>query len=441
MTGRLCTLGAGRVGFSKFFGYFFARGPRSGYDGHVVFSLTSAPRSPRWFPRNQIISCTFVVALAAGCGGTAANKPSSSDEIRRAIAEAERKNRNKLRDLENQVVVLEDRLRSSDRSDRADQTARPPLAEDGEIRLPVEVRAPADDDSLFEVVGADEDGVEIVYVGNAADDHSVSIPTPPSRPPQRTSSRASVDDLDSTPGRGSPAVRYGPSERVAQPSSDFGDHSAERLDVTDKVGPTVDRQLRQARGDRRDTSRSRTAPVPRARTAREVSTPSRPRVAQPAKITDRRGVDQESPGQESPGQETPKQDTAMTATRTSDPKALYKQSYDALRAGDGDAAIAGFRDFLARHPDHDFADNSRYWLAEAFYARRDYATALQHFRKVLDDYPTGNKVPDALLKMGYCYLALGNEDKGRTTLAQVIERHPDSSPARLAARRLDGLDN
>lgn len=401
----------------------------------------SVPRFSCWVSRrNRAIVCASALALATGCAGTAASKPSSSDEIRRALAEVERKNRNKLRDLENQVVVLEDRLRSSDRPDRRPRRS---IDDDG-IRLPVEVRAPEADDSLYEVVGADEDGVEIVYVGEAAEDRSVSIPTPPSRPPRR---RASADD----PGRRSNrAIRYGPSERVSSPSSDFGDHRDDRLGVTDRVGPTVDQQIRQARTGRaavkrpaaasvpgpstrvasrpRSTAPARAAEAPRSRAARTVLAPTRSKISKP------RRVDREAASHDVED-ETPR--TAATIP----PKTLYKRSYDALRAGDGDTAIAGFRDFLDRHPGHDFADNSRYWLGEAFYARADYATALEHFGKVLDDYPTGNKVPDALLKMGYCQLALGNDTKGRKTLAQVIERHPDSSPARLAARRLDGLSD
>src|SRR5690606_19413745 len=86
-----------------------------------------------------------------------------------------------------------------------------------------------------------------------------------------------------------------------------------------------------------------------------------------------------------------------------DPKAAYRQALDALRAGKHTEAIDGFRALVAAHPRHDLADNAQYWLGEAFYDQRRYRDALIEFRKVVDNHSRGNKVPDALLKIGYCH--------------------------------------
>src|SRR5690606_34317546 len=98
--------------------------------------------------------------------------------------------------------------------------------------------------------------------------------------------------------------------------------------------------------------------------------------------------------------------------------------------------IASLRGFLATHPRHDYADNAQYWLGEAYYAQNDYRQALGEFRIVIETYPRGNKVPDALLKVGYCYQALGQTDKARAVLEQVVNLYPKSEPATLAATRL-----
>jgi tol-pal system protein YbgF len=86
------------------------------------------------------------------------------------------------------------------------------------------------------------------------------------------------------------------------------------------------------------------------------------------------------------------------------------------------------------------ADNSQYWLGECFYDRKDYASAVREFRKVIEHYPSGNKVPDALLKVGYSYLLLGSTEAGKQTLLQLQRSYPRHEAAGLAAARLAELD-
>jgi TolA-binding protein len=61
------------------------------------------------------------------------------------------------------------------------------------------------------------------------------------------------------------------------------------------------------------------------------------------------------------------------------------------------------------------------------------------FQIVLDQYPTSNKVPDALLKRGFSEYELGDAAKATATLNQVLEQFPDSSASRLARVRLDRI--
>jgi len=86
--------------------------------------------------------------------------------------------------------------------------------------------------------------------------------------------------------------------------------------------------------------------------------------------------------------------------RSDDAGAEYRAAVELVRAGNQTDAIAGLRGFLRRFPRHDYADNAQYWLGEAFYAQKDYPHALGEFRNVIETYPRGNKVPDALLKVG-----------------------------------------
>jgi len=115
----------------------------------------------------------------------------------------------------------------------------------------------------------------------------------------------------------------------------------------------------------------------------------------------------------------------------------YRAAVELVKAGQHTEAITALRAFLAKYPRHDYADNAQYWLGEAFYAQKDYPHALSEFRNVIETYPRGNKVPDALLKEGYCYGALGQSAKARAVLEQVVNLYPKTEPAVLATKRLE----
>ncbi len=126
-----------------------------------------------------------------------------------------------------------------------------------------------------------------------------------------------------------------------------------------------------------------------------------------------------------------------TVADTADAMELYRRGTTALKAREHTAAIAAFRDLVARFPTHDYADNAQYWLGEAYYDQKDYARAIAEFRATVTRYPRGNKVPDALLKIGFAYQSLGESDKARAALQQVVTLYPGSSPAAIASARLE----
>lgn len=313
------------------------------------------------------------------------------------LESASRRDRRKMRDLEHELAKLEDKLRTQRRSDADESSAVP--------HLPVEVLEPDAQASVgetfdgdYEVVGFDEEGVEIVYVGDAAQDKSVRPKSSYLRTP-------------------SPGVRSAGSKTQRSARADikpFTERPNERLAVTESVGPTVERQLASIRSQaRRTTAASRPRPM--------TITPSVP--TQPSS-TERRAAE---------GQ-------AKRATASEEHiRAQYNRYYQALRARNHEFAVTGFRNFIERYPEHDFADNARYWLAEAFYDQREYNIALREFSRVRTEHPTGNKVPAAMLKAAYCHIALGDIAKGRYLLLELIEDYPNSKPATLAGQRLETL--
>jgi tol-pal system protein YbgF len=119
------------------------------------------------------------------------------------------------------------------------------------------------------------------------------------------------------------------------------------------------------------------------------------------------------------------------------------QNYDAafalLQARKYDEAATAFETFLTQFPTSPRADNAVYWLAETHYVRGQYNDALPVFRRVIEEHPQSDKVPDALLKVGFSQIELGDTTAARTSLQEVMRQFPDTTAARLASQRLDRL--
>ncbi len=118
------------------------------------------------------------------------------------------------------------------------------------------------------------------------------------------------------------------------------------------------------------------------------------------------------------------------------PRALYEHSLELLEQNRLSEADEGFRRFLAENPGSDLADNAQFWLAESALRRADVAAALAGFRAVVENHPDGNKVPDALLKVGYCLATLGETESAATVYRELLERFPETAAAETARQRL-----
>jgi tol-pal system protein YbgF len=117
----------------------------------------------------------------------------------------------------------------------------------------------------------------------------------------------------------------------------------------------------------------------------------------------------------------------------------YQAAFDMISARRYAEAGTAFETFLTQFPTSPLADNAQYWLAETYYVRSQFQEALPEFRKVIEQYPQSAKLPDALLKVGYCQIELGDRSAARSSLQEVMRQFPDTTAARLASQRLGQL--
>ncbi|PLX66744.1 MAG: tol-pal system protein YbgF [Denitrovibrio sp.] len=115
---------------------------------------------------------------------------------------------------------------------------------------------------------------------------------------------------------------------------------------------------------------------------------------------------------------------------------LYTYAYELYRNGKYAESEVKFNEFLKRYPDVERSDNAMYWIGEIKYAQKDYESAVMVFQKLTETYPAGNKVPDALLKMGYSYGNISDKDNAVKALQTVVTDFPESDAARLAGQKL-----
>jgi tol-pal system protein YbgF len=122
-----------------------------------------------------------------------------------------------------------------------------------------------------------------------------------------------------------------------------------------------------------------------------------------------------------------------------DEQALYNRALEQLRARNYAAAVDGFRALAASHPAGQMADNTQYWLGEAYYVTAEFDQAAAAFQRVLTGWPNSRKAPDAMLKLGYTQIEQNKLAAARATLQQVATKFPDSDAAKLATDRLAKL--
>ncbi len=133
------------------------------------------------------------------------------------------------------------------------------------------------------------------------------------------------------------------------------------------------------------------------------------------------------------------------------PSEVYQTAYIDFTRGNYALAIAGFEEFIKRFPDSDLADKAQYWIGEAnFSIARDldakgqpptqaYERAVQEFRKVVINYPKGDKVPTALYKEALTLLELKQQALATARLQYLVDQFPQTEEAALARDRLAAL--
>jgi tol-pal system protein YbgF len=119
----------------------------------------------------------------------------------------------------------------------------------------------------------------------------------------------------------------------------------------------------------------------------------------------------------------------------------YRSAWAAWSRGEAEVCIDRFREFLQTYASSTYAENASYWMADCYFKRGDYKTAILRFDDVVARYPHGERAPDALYRQGEALLRLGpgyGKAAGKA-FERVIQEYPDSARVEGAKKQLELL--
>jgi tol-pal system protein YbgF len=141
----------------------------------------------------------------------------------------------------------------------------------------------------------------------------------------------------------------------------------------------------------------------------------------------------------SPAETRPASAEPQAALVGADIAESYRQAIMQFGRGRHADARRGFEGVYESDPTGDLADNALFWIGETYFAAKDYTNAVRFYQRVVSDYSSENKAPDALFKIAMAQERTGDLALARRTLQQVIDRFPYSSPASSAKAELERI--
>jgi tol-pal system protein YbgF len=126
------------------------------------------------------------------------------------------------------------------------------------------------------------------------------------------------------------------------------------------------------------------------------------------------------------------------ARRVGSAESAFAAGLSNFRKREYGQAVLDFLDVVTKHPKHELASTSQYWIGEAYYLQRDYRQALIEFERAAEWAAPHPKAPDALLKAGLCHSQLRESTQAQQAWRRVVREFPESPAADEARRLLEG---
>jgi TolA-binding protein len=125
---------------------------------------------------------------------------------------------------------------------------------------------------------------------------------------------------------------------------------------------------------------------------------------------------------------------------------LYQTAYLDYTRGNYNLAVAAFKEFIRLYPRNDLAEKAQYWIGESHFsqardllakgdrprATQEFERAVQEFRRVLIDYPRGDRVPTAVYKEALALVEVGQPGLAEARFQFLVDQFPYTEEAAKA---------
>jgi len=112
---------------------------------------------------------------------------------------------------------------------------------------------------------------------------------------------------------------------------------------------------------------------------------------------------------------------------------IYNKAKQNLNSKQYDDAIILYEEIVNMNPQHSLADNAKWWIGEAYYYQKRYQEALSAYQAVFG-LGDKNKAAYAQLRIGYCYLRLGQKSTAIQEFKKVASNYPKEKEVIQKAR-------
>lgn len=116
------------------------------------------------------------------------------------------------------------------------------------------------------------------------------------------------------------------------------------------------------------------------------------------------------------------------------PAKLYNDAYNSFLNNDFDAAVTGFKTYLAKFPTGEMAESAYFHLGESLYLKEKWQDAALSYATVLDKYPKSARIPAARLKYALSILKFPEDKKLEAVsyLESIVRDYPKAPEAGTA---------
>lgn len=129
----------------------------------------------------------------------------------------------------------------------------------------------------------------------------------------------------------------------------------------------------------------------------------------------------------------------LSFTAAPNEKRDFDAAMDLLRKSEFGPAVGAYNTFLQRYPVSGYRPSVLYWLGNAQYASRAYKESVESHRRLVTEFPTHMRTPEAMLAMANSQIELKDARGSRRTLEDLVKAYPTSEAAAAGRERLARL--